>query len=319
MFTLGCPGERPAYSRNLHHSICKIRSRRKDGREGRPTTTPNLAAGTPHWLRRPTRLRLAVRSVIGGVTGPKIGRTHPRSRLRHRTPHLPNRGQGGDGRRPGRIGAHADSGGRDPPIRAWSSYGATPGISASPSRSTRSSPTPCCTGSSRRELRPDCVFNALRRPGGRFVAELGGYGNVRRVEAAMRAALEKAGVRSSGSPMYFPRLSEYATVLETAGLDVRSAVLFDRPTPLEGDNGFRNWVKMFGRWALGIGPRRRGEGTSCGRRRTRLADRSCTVTTVGVSPTIAVCGSSPTVRQAPVRPRPEGEAARTAAALPGRG
>ncbi len=94
-----------------------------------------------------------------------------------------------------------------------------------------------------------CVFNALR-PGGRFVAELGGHGNVRRVEAALTAALEKTGVRSNESPMYFPRLSEYATVLEAAGLEVRSAVLFDRPTPLEGDKGFRNWVEMFGRWAL---------------------------------------------------------------------
>ncbi len=103
-----------------------------------------------------------------------------------------------------------------------------------------------------------CVFNALR-PGGRFVAELGGHGNLRRVEAAMSAALEKTGVRSGGSPMYFPRLSEYATVLETAGLEVRSALLFDRPTPLEGDKGFRNWVEMFGRWAMESVPDGRSE------------------------------------------------------------
>ena len=103
-----------------------------------------------------------------------------------------------------------------------------------------------------------CVYNALR-PGGRFVAELGGYGNVRRVEAAMRVALEITGVRSGGSPMYFPRLSEYATVLEKAGLEVRSALLFDRPTPLEGEAGFVNWVKMFGRWALESVPEDRRE------------------------------------------------------------
>ena len=31
------------------------------------------------------------------------------------------------------------------------------------------------------------------------------------------------------------------------GLEVTHAVLFDRPTPLEGENGLRNWVEMFAR------------------------------------------------------------------------
>ena len=34
-------------------------------------------------------------------------------------------------------------------------------------------------------------------------------------------------------------------LLEAAGLEVRFAVLFDRPTPLEGPNGLRDWVAMF--------------------------------------------------------------------------
>lgn len=103
-----------------------------------------------------------------------------------------------------------------------------------------------------------CVHSVLR-PGGRFVAEFGGRGNVRRAEAAMRAAAERVGVRLADSPWYFPGVGEYSTLLDTAGLEVRYAVLFDRPTPLQGETGLRDWVKMFGRWALESVPEDRRE------------------------------------------------------------
>jgi hypothetical protein len=35
-------------------------------------------------------------------------------------------------------------------------------------------------------------------------------------------------------------------LLERRGLEVTFAVLFDRPTPLEGETGMRDWVRMFG-------------------------------------------------------------------------
>src|SRR4051812_32350495 len=95
---------------------------------------------------------------------------------------------------------------------------------------------------------------AALRPGGRFVAEFGGKGNVARVSDAMRTALrEVAGVDFDQiSPWYYPSIAEYASILERQGFDVTFATLFDRPTPLEGgEAGLRNWVRMFGATLLG--------------------------------------------------------------------
>jgi trans-aconitate methyltransferase len=81
-------------------------------------------------------------------------------------------------------------------------------------------------------------------PGGRFVAEFGGQGNIASVQAALRAVL---GPRADEqSPWYYPSIGEYAPLLERHGLEVRNASLFDRPTPLEGENGLESWLRMFG-------------------------------------------------------------------------
>ena len=34
--------------------------------------------------------------------------------------------------------------------------------------------------------------------------------------------------------------------MEEAGFNVTFAQLYDRPTPLDGENGLRNWIDMFG-------------------------------------------------------------------------
>ena len=91
------------------------------------------------------------------------------------------------------------------------------------------------------------------KPGGRFVAEFGGHGNVRRVCGALRAAMEGLGYDSFDAlfPWYNPTVAGYAAELERAGFDVTLAMLFDRPTPLEGEGGLRDWVRMFGGAFLG--------------------------------------------------------------------
>ncbi|WP_324665197.1 methyltransferase domain-containing protein [Haloarcula sediminis] len=82
--------------------------------------------------------------------------------------------------------------------------------------------------------------------GGRFVAELGGRGNVTQVEGAVRAELAERG-HDADHPWYFPSIGEYAPRLEAHGLEVTSARLFDRPTELDGgEAGLREWVGMFG-------------------------------------------------------------------------
>jgi len=86
------------------------------------------------------------------------------------------------------------------------------------------------------------IARALR-PGGRFVAEFGGKGNIATVQAALRAVLGPAA--DERSPWYYPSIGEYAPIMERHGLEVRNASLFDRPTPLEGENGLQHWLRMF--------------------------------------------------------------------------
>lgn len=92
------------------------------------------------------------------------------------------------------------------------------------------------------------VAKALR-PGGRFVAEFGGKGNIRKMQQAFDRALVEMDFADPGeiSPWYYPSVSEYATLLENNGFEVRFMTLFDRPTGLaDGEAGLRNWITMFG-------------------------------------------------------------------------
>ncbi len=81
----------------------------------------------------------------------------------------------------------------------------------------------------------DCIYQALR-PGGRLVLEMGAHGNIALIAAAIRSAIRN----------YFPSIGEYAGVLERNGLEVLSAVIFDRPTPLGGgEDGLKDWIATF--------------------------------------------------------------------------
>jgi hypothetical protein len=46
---------------------------------------------------------------------------------------------------------------------------------------------------------------------------------------------------------YYPSLSGYTSLLEKNGFRVTFATHFDRATPLDGSNGIRNWIRMFGK------------------------------------------------------------------------
>lgn len=98
---------------------------------------------------------------------------------------------------------------------------------------------------------PDAVISCVRdalKPGGRFVAEFGGKGNIKAIYSAISSVLEECGYANGEqiNPWYFPSIGEYTTRLEQQGFDVTYAVLFDRPTPLEdGDAGMKNWIEMF--------------------------------------------------------------------------
>lgn len=86
-------------------------------------------------------------------------------------------------------------------------------------------------------------FARALRPGGRFVAEFGGHGNITSVKAALRAVLGPDA--DARSPWYYPTIGEYAPILERHGFELRDASLFDRPTPLQGEDGMESWLRMF--------------------------------------------------------------------------
>jgi trans-aconitate methyltransferase len=87
------------------------------------------------------------------------------------------------------------------------------------------------------------VHRALR-PGGRFVVEMGGHGNIAAIRVALQTVMaaygidaEEAAASLFASPAYYRRL------LEAAGFRVESIELIPRPTPLP--SGMETWLNTF--------------------------------------------------------------------------
>lgn len=91
----------------------------------------------------------------------------------------------------------------------------------------------------------ECISRSLK-PDGRMAVEFGGQGNVRYLSQAIETAFHNLSGRRLTHPWYFPSIVEFGAVLEQHGLEVTQAAMIDRPTPLEGDDGLRIWVQMFG-------------------------------------------------------------------------
>lgn len=85
------------------------------------------------------------------------------------------------------------------------------------------------------------VYRILK-PGGRFVGEFGGYGNVATIETAIAAALSNRDIHVE-SPWFFPHPEAYGNMLNAHGFTVTSMALIPRPTPLPGDVG--GWLETF--------------------------------------------------------------------------
>jgi SAM-dependent methyltransferase len=90
------------------------------------------------------------------------------------------------------------------------------------------------------------VSRALR-PGGRFVAEFGGHGNIAAIEVALRTVLARRSLPAA-KRRYYPSDDEYRARLEAHGFDVREISLIPRPTPLP--TGIRGWLGIFERATL---------------------------------------------------------------------
>jgi trans-aconitate methyltransferase len=97
----------------------------------------------------------------------------------------------------------------------------------------------------------DAVAVSIRRvlkPDGRFVAEFGGKGNIKKLRTALHNALDAGGysLNREATRRYYASIGEYSTLLESHGFRVRYAAHIDRPTKLEGgESGLRKWLEVF--------------------------------------------------------------------------
>jgi trans-aconitate methyltransferase len=87
----------------------------------------------------------------------------------------------------------------------------------------------------------DGVHRALK-PGGRFVAEFGGHGNIAAIQVAIRSVLAHRGWETN-IHRYYATPAEYSARLRSHGFDVREIALIPRPTPLP--TGMRGWLETF--------------------------------------------------------------------------
>jgi trans-aconitate methyltransferase len=90
------------------------------------------------------------------------------------------------------------------------------------------------------------VHRALR-PGGRFVAEFGGHGNIAAIQVAIRSVLRHRGWETN-IHRYYATPAEYAARLERHGFATDEILLIPRPTPLP--TGIRGWLETFERTTL---------------------------------------------------------------------
>ncbi len=86
------------------------------------------------------------------------------------------------------------------------------------------------------------VFGLLR-PGGRFVGEFGGHGNIAAIVTALNAALSRRGLDAGRLRRWYPTADRYAAMLRAGGFRVQSAVLIPRPTKLP--TGITGWLSTF--------------------------------------------------------------------------
>jgi SAM-dependent methyltransferase len=95
---------------------------------------------------------------------------------------------------------------------------------------------------------PDVVTAGVRRalkPGGRYVGEFGGHGNIAAIRTALIAVLAAHGFPGAAAETsYYPTADAFAAVLEAGGFVVEMCAIIPRPTPLP-ETGMAGWLETF--------------------------------------------------------------------------
>jgi SAM-dependent methyltransferase len=96
-------------------------------------------------------------------------------------------------------------------------------------------------------LDPDAVASGIHkvlRPGGRFVGEMGGEGNIATLRGGIRDELTERGYDvPPADPQWYPSVEEFSRLYSCAGFVDIKAQLIPRVTPLA--TGVAAWVKTF--------------------------------------------------------------------------
>lgn len=88
------------------------------------------------------------------------------------------------------------------------------------------------------------------KPSGRFVAEMGGKGNIAAIRVALIAVMSRHGFDGREDNVnYYPTPEAYTRRLERNGFTVERIALIPRPTPL-ADGGMSGWIRTFRRGVL---------------------------------------------------------------------
>jgi trans-aconitate methyltransferase len=99
------------------------------------------------------------------------------------------------------------------------------------------------TGNSGQQTALAGIHRALR-PCGRFVAEMGGQGNIAAIRTALQATLAPFHIDAeAAAASFYPSPAIYRRLLESAGFTIQSIDLIPRPTPLP--NGMESWLNTF--------------------------------------------------------------------------
>jgi 2-isopropylmalate synthase len=86
------------------------------------------------------------------------------------------------------------------------------------------------------------IYNSLKSEG-RFIAEFGGYGNIKHLTDAMQKVFDKYPEYGEfNNPWYFPKEENYRQLLENQGFEVQYIEIIPRPTKIDD---ISNWLNIF--------------------------------------------------------------------------
>ena len=109
------------------------------------------------------------------------------------------------------------------------------------------------------------IYGCLK-PGGTYVFEMGGHGNIAEVKTALVYALVQQGIPVEQareiSPWFFPSDTWMRNALEEIGFKVENVELEYRPTKLTTDakGGLEGWVRLMGAQFLEVVPEEKRDG-----------------------------------------------------------